>query len=132
MVSVAHDLEVTLPLLPNPPPPKEPENSAVDNPPPENNLAAEGEDAGARPSSASAKKMRQPSADVPLKRPSSAETRASAEVPACGGETTGCEGGAGVEGGDNAWEEREVPASADSFFFEVPPLPTPAPGQASA
>lgn len=142
LVSVAHDSEVTLPLLSVQPPPAEPAISVVDDQSPDNLIAAEGEDAGARPSSASASKARPPSADAPRKRPGSAKTHkekkssgqatlASAVVPADGGETAGCESVVGTETGNGAWEEREVPASAGSFFFVVPPLPTPAPRQAS-
>lgn len=142
LVSVAHDSEVTLPLLSVQPPPAEPTISVVDDQSPDNLLAAEGKDAGARPSFASVSKARPPSTDAPPKRPGSAETckenkslgqatLASAAVPADGGETAGCESVVGAEGGDDAWEEREVPASAGSFFFVVPPLPTPAARQAS-
>lgn len=111
MFSEAHDVDVTLPLLPCPPL-EEVEGGvpeACEMPPVE-------ESKGALPSeeqilSASEKKKEVP---PPQERPKQGVTHGVDQEP-CG------ETGADV-GEASIWEEREVPASEESFFFVVPPL----------
>ena len=113
MVSDAHGIDVALPLLSSPPPEEVEEGAEEATGAP---IPGEGGDAppAVRPPSADAKNKTSPPAQESAKG---------------GGQATG-EGpsdDAGTEKSDpgDVWEEQEVPASKESFFFAVPPLPKP-------
>lgn len=75
--------------------------------------AKEGAPRSVRPPSAGANKKTTP----PLQAPAKGADQAASQEPRDGGD------GASTEVSDNTvWEEQEVPASKESFFFAVPPL----------
>lgn len=104
LVSVVDGLDVTLPLLSSQPPPNEVEadNEQPAGAPPDENTAT------------SAEKNKK----LPVKKTTAAGNATSASQEPC-------EDSATKESEGDGWESQEVPASSDSFFFAVPPLPTP-------
>lgn len=114
IVSDIDDIDVTLPLLPCRPP-EEVEGDAqeaCDVPPEEESKGAPPPKEQPLSASENTKKV-----SPPQEPPKEAGAQGVDEEP--------CEVASTETGDPSVWEEREVPASEESFFFNVPPLPKP-------
>lgn len=115
MVSDIHGIDVTLPLLSSPPP-KEAEEGDEEGASevPRSEEGGGGESPPARPPSAGASTKQSPPVQEPAKGAAANVVVEDQEL--CDGASTGTSD-------KSVWEEREVPASGEPFFFAVPPLP---------
>lgn len=112
LVSDIHGLDVTLPLLSSPPP-EEVEEEAEEASEVPCSEEGGGDPPPVRPPSAGANKKKPPSVQEPAKGAAKVELEGS------------CDGASTRTPDKSVWEEREVPASGEPFYFAVPPLPKP-------
>lgn len=112
LVSDIHGIDVTLPLLSSPPP-EEVEEVAEDASEVPRSEEAGGESPPMRPPSAGPSTK----SSLPVQEPAKGAAKVEDQEM--------CDGISTETPDKSVWEEREVPASGEPFFFAVPPLPKP-------